>query len=299
VLSHLRDQGLTVTEIGGAKLHVVAAELKLLEAPLAPDSARPLLVLLCVKSGATAAAAAELGAALPAGTGVGSMQNGVANAETGAQAAPSLQWLPGMVPYNIAELAPGHVHRGTGGALAMQDHPALRPWQPIFAAAGLPLKLHADLRPVQWGKLLLNLNNPVNALSGLPLRAQLMNAGYRRVLASLQREALAALQAAGIEPAQVGALPPRRMALLLRLPNFIFLRLAARMLRIDEKARSSMADDVALGRPTEVDAICGAVVRLAQAHGLQAPRNARMVELLSAARPQPLGAAELAQALRR
>jgi len=294
VLQDLRANGLKVTEIGGGKHRVAAAELQLLDAPTPPAG----LVLLCVKSGATRTAAQELAAALPAGTVVVSMQNGIANAEVGQQAAPGLAWVPGMVPFNVAELAPGHFHRGTGGAIAALDHPALRPWQPVFKAAGLPLKLHADLRPVQWGKLLLNLNNPVNALSGLPLRAQLMDAGYRRVLASLQNEALAALKAAGIAPAQVGALPPRRMALLLRLPNFIFLRVAQRMLRIDEKARSSMADDLALGRATEVDAICGAVVRLAQAHGLQAPRNAKMVELLSAPKPMPLSAAALLKTLR-
>lgn len=294
VLNDLRQHGLTVTEIGGGRCALAAQDLHLADTPQAPAA----LVLLCVKSGATAAAAAQLAEALPSGTVVVSMQNGVANAEVGARAAPGLVWLPGMVPYNIAELGPGRFHRGTGGHIAVQDHPALQAWQPVFKAAGLPLKLHADLRPVQWGKLLLNLNNPVNALSGLPLRAQLMDAGYRRVLSALQMEALDALQAAGIAPVQVGALPPRRMAWLLRLPNWIFLRVAQRMLRIDEKARSSMADDLALGRPTEVDAICGAVVRLAQAHGRSAPRNARMVELLSAARPKPLSARQLQAALK-
>jgi 2-dehydropantoate 2-reductase len=66
----------------------------------------------------------------------------------------------------------------------------------------------------------------------------------------------------------------------LRLPTWLFRRVAARMLRIDAQARSSMADDVALGRRTEVDALCGEVVRLAQTQGMEAPRNQRMVELL-------------------
>jgi len=47
-----------------------------------------------------------------------------------------------------------------------------------------------------------------------------------------------------------------------------------------------MADDLALGRRTEVDALCGEVVRLAQAHGLPAPCNRRMVELLDGAWPE-------------
>ena len=59
-------------------------------------------------------------------------------------------------------------------------------------AAGLATRLETDMPCVQWGKLLLNLNNPVNALSGLPLRQQLLDRDCRRVLATLQAEALAA-----------------------------------------------------------------------------------------------------------
>lgn len=170
-----------------------------------------------------------------------------------------------------------------------RPYPALRAWLPFFQEAGLRLTLHADLRPVQWGKLLLNLNNTVNALSGLPLRAELLDRDCRLVFAALQSETLALLKAAGITPAQLTPLPPQRLPMVLRLPSWLFSRVAARMLRIDDKARSSMADDLALGRPTEVDAICGAVLRLAQAQGLQAPRNALMVELLSVARPAVIG----------
>jgi len=289
VLAGLREQGLRLTDLELPEQHLPAAGLRLAEAP--PPQAT--LVLLCVKSTGTIAAAAQLAALLPAGTAVLSLQNGVDNAAVGAAGAPALTWLPGMVPFNIAELGPGHFHRGTAGVLAAQDHPALRAWQPVFAAAGLPLTLHADLRPVQWGKLLLNLNNPVNALSGLPLRAQLLDHDLRCAFAALQAEALDVLAAAGIRPAKVSPLPPALMPHVLRLPNWAFERLAARLLRIDAKARSSMADDLALGRPTEIDAISGAIVRLARQHGREAPRNAKMVELLSAQKPPRLSGREL------
>lgn len=54
------------------------------------------------------------------------------------------------------------------------------------------------------------------------------------------------------------------------------------MLRIDPKARSSMADDLALGRATEIDALCGEVVRLAQSIGSCAPLNEAMVARIRA-----------------
>jgi len=224
---------------------------------------------------------------LPAGTTVVSLQNGISNSAAASQTGPSLNVRAGMVPYNVAEIGPGAFHRGTGGRLAAEDDAALRPWLPVFERAGVPLDLHADLLPVQWGKLMLNLNNSVNALSGLPLREELMLRGYRRCFASLIEEALDILKVAGIAPAQVAAVPAHRLVSLLRLPDWLFRIVAARMLRIDAKARSSMADDLALGRRTEIDSLSGEVVRLAQEHGLSAPRNARMVSLLEAWPQQP------------
>jgi 2-dehydropantoate 2-reductase len=289
----LVQRGLTLSDLDGSHRHLPASALRLLAG--VPQGEAFALVLLTVKSGATATAAAELAAALPPGTLVLSLQNGVDNAAIAQAAAPSLRVLPGMVPYNIAEEGPGRYHRGTTGRLAAQDDAALQPWLPGFAHAGLPLELHADLRPVLWGKLLLNLNNPVNALSGLPLRDQLLDRGYRRCLAGLMEETLGVLARAGVQPAPVSPVPPRWLPALLRLPTPLFRLLAARMLRIDARARSSMADDLRLGRTSEIDALCGAVVRLAQAHGLRAPRNQHMVELMQhqAERPRPMPSARL------
>jgi 2-dehydropantoate 2-reductase len=277
VLDALRKHGLTLTDLDGGRERIEPTALRWSESP---PEARPSLVLLAVKSAATAEAARALARALPAGTPVLSLQNGIGNVAAARAAAPALEWIAGMVPFNVAELAPGHFHRGTAGALAAADHPALQAWQPTFAAAGLPLALHADMRGVQWAKLLLNLNNPVNALSGLPLRAQLLDRGYRRVFAALQDEALAVLAAARIEPARLTPLPARWMPWVLRLPTPLFRLVAGRTLRIDAKARSSMADDLALGRATEIDALSGEVVRMAQGLNLGAPVNARIAELV-------------------
>jgi len=294
VLAALREHGLTISDLDGARIELAPSALRL-EASV-PANARPSLVLLAVKSGATAAAAAELGAALPAGTLVLSMQNGISNAAVAGAAAPTLRVLPGMVPYNVAEVGPGRYHRGTTGHLAAQDDRELRDWRAAFERAGLPLTLHADLRAIQWGKLLLNLNNPVNALSGLPLRDELLVRGYRQCLAALIDESRGVLARAGIEPAAVGAVKPALLGRLLRLPTPLFRVIAARMLRIDPKARSSMADDLQLGRPTEIDALCGAVVELAGEHGGDAPLNRRMVELVKSA-PGALTAGELKERL--
>jgi 2-dehydropantoate 2-reductase len=277
VFDALRVHGLTTTDLSGRRTQLPPDLLALHESV---PALAPSLVLLTVKSNGTRDAAAELARVLPAGTPVLSLQNGIGNAATAQDAAPALDVIAGMVPFNIAEVEPGHFHRGTSGTLAAAEHDALRTWQPLFERAGLPLALHEDMRSVQWGKLLLNLNNPVNALSELPLREELLSRGYRKALAALQDEALQVMQAARIEPARLTPLPPHWLPAVLRLPTPLFRVLAARMLRIDAKARSSMADDLAHGRATEVDALCGEVVRMARGLNMDAPVNARMAKLV-------------------
>ena len=127
--------GLTLTSRDGGRLHLAADSLQLHRS--LPADLTPGLVLRCVKSAATATATAtaaatatatataavELGGLLPPGTPVVSMQNGIANAAIAQPAAPQPVRLPGMVPFNVAEPAPGHLHRGTAGALAALDPP--------------------------------------------------------------------------------------------------------------------------------------------------------------------------------
>ena len=95
---------------------------------------------------------------------------------------------------------------------------------------------------------------------------------------------------------------PGLLPTLLRLPDALFTRVAATMLRIDPQARSSMWEDLQAGRRTEVDYLNGAVVTLARSLGLTAPANERLVALVRAAEAgtQPaLSGAALWQALTR
>jgi 2-dehydropantoate 2-reductase len=275
IIEALRSHDMLITDIDGNRFDLPCQSLKLhYDIPL---HIQPLLVLLCVKSGATVNAAEALDQRLPAGTLVVSMQNGLSNASKASNAAPRLTVLPGMVPFNVAQISEAHFHRGTSGKIAVQRHEGLVPWLPWFKRAGLPLDLQDDMGPVQWGKLLLNLNNPVNALSGLPLQAQLLSTAHRRMLADLMDEALGLLNQAGIRPARFSPLPWALLPVFLRLPTPLFRTLARGVLNIDASARSSMADDVLKGRPTEIDEICGEFVRLAKRFGTQAPKNEEMM----------------------
>jgi 2-dehydropantoate 2-reductase len=134
--------------------------------------------------------------------------------------------------------------------------------------------------PVQWAKLLLNLNNPINALSNLPLKAELSQLAFRTCLALAQDEALRLMKSAGIRPARLTPLPPNWIPGLLKIPTWLFRLLANKMLAFDPLARSSMWEDLEAGRITEVDWLNGEIVRLAEKMDHRAPVNARLIALI-------------------
>jgi 2-dehydropantoate 2-reductase len=101
---------------------------------------------------------------LRAGAIVVSFQNGLRNADVLRAALPQQIVLAGMVPFNVMQPGPGAFHQGTAGELEVAASPALQPFLDDFRRAGLPLSERTDMAAVQWAKLLLNLNNAINAL---------------------------------------------------------------------------------------------------------------------------------------
>ncbi len=240
------------------------------------------LVLVTVKSADTEMAAAAL-TRLPVNRmrRVISFQNGVRNADQLRLGLPNVTVIAGMVPWNVVWKSAARFHRGTSGELMIDARAdGAQMAAEMFNRAGLATLLQKNLVAVLWGKLLLNLNNPLNALSGLPLRQQLANRGYRRILAALMREGLTVMRAAGVLPAKAARLPPRWVPWVLDLPDALFVRVASSMLKIDPEARSSMWEDLQRGRATEIDFINGEIVRLAATVGVDAPMNRALVELM-------------------
>ncbi|WP_210009235.1 2-dehydropantoate 2-reductase [Aquirhabdus parva] len=295
----LRQHGLSLSDYRGQRWHVEPNAIVFATDVSAAQDAD--LVLVTVKSAATAAAAAELADVLKPNAIVISFQNGLSNTDVLHRALPHHTVLEGMVPFNVVH--DGHTfHQGSEGELEVREHAGLYAFLADFKRAGLPLIEHFDMLPIQWAKLLLNLNNSINALANLPLKTELSQLDYRRCLALAQREALTLLRAAKIEPAKLTPIPAHWIPRLLNVPDLLFTRLGAKMLTIDPQARSSMSDDLAAGRMTEVDWINGEVVRLAQQLGREAPVNARLIELIHRAerseiRPSWKGSELLAELL--
>ena len=146
---------------------------------------------------------------------------------------------------------------------------------------------------MQWGKLLVNLNNALNALSGLPLRQQLAQRGWRRLFADQMAEGLRVVRAEGIRPVSSTPVPAGLTPHLLRLPDAVFATLLRGAMKIDPEARSSMWEDLQRGRRTEIDYLQGVIIAIAERHGLQVPLSRRVLELVKAAEAAGKGSPRL------
>jgi 2-dehydropantoate 2-reductase len=235
------------------------------------------LVLVCVKSAATIDAASRLRGRLRPQTPVISLQNGMENATRLRQVLPGALVLGGLVAFNVVSEQEGAYRQTTPGGLSVEEGSPIA--TEILRRTGLHVGSEPDITALQWGKLLINLNNALVALADAPLKEELDDRDWRRVWLAQIAEAMAAMKLLGIEPRIPG--PKLKLILtLLKLPNVLYRLAAARAVKVDPAARSSMWEDLAHGRPTEIDELQGAIVRLASQAGTEAPVNARVMALV-------------------
>jgi 2-dehydropantoate 2-reductase len=294
----IAEHGLTLSDYSGWRAAIAPAEVDFRTKP--DGLAEADIIALCVKSGATADAAKEIADHGRVGATVISLQNGISNVDVlEHELGDRFIVARGMVPYNVAYLGDGRFHKGVAGDLFADDLPATRELSQAIGQSPAALRLSNKMLGIAWGKLLINLNNAVSALSGRTLLEELRERDYRRVFAASMREGLQLLDKAGIKPAKVGAVGPRRLPWVIGSPDWLFRNLFMKAWKIDAKARSSMADDLAAGRKTEVDYINGELVRLAEQLGVAAPVNRNVVELIRKAEggAPPLAPAQLRRAV--
>jgi len=240
------------------------------------------LVLCCVKSTDTESAARAMAPHLSADTLVLSLQNGVDNAPTLA-AVLRRAVLAAAVYVATAMPEPGCVqHFGRGDLVIGPIDPdaardpvlsrALQRVVELMASADVPVRVSADVRAELWSKLLVNC--AYNAISGLtqlpygkmaalPEIVQMQRAVVREVVAVAAAEGVTLSLPASLEAMEriAGAMPAQL---------------------------SSTAQDMARGKPSEIDHLNGTVVRRGQRHGIATPVNQALyalVKLVESARP--------------
>jgi 2-dehydropantoate 2-reductase len=229
------------------------------------------LVLFCVKSTDTETAAAQIAPHLDAGAIVVNLQNGVDNTER-IQAHISQTVIPAVV-YVATEMAgPGHLkHHGRGDlVIGSPSHELNRKIKTWFEAAQVPVVVSENVAGELWAKLVVNCAyNALSAITQLPYGRLIQGPGVRDVMRDVVEEALAVAKASGVTMA----------------PDML-----ARTWKIAEAMPtqySSTAQDLARGKPTEIDHLNGFVVRKGAALGIPTPANRALHALVKLFEAEP------------
>ena len=239
------------------------------------------LVLFCVKSGDTDALAREIAPLLAPGAIVLSLQNGVDNAARIA-AQVSAMVVPAVVYVATAMPRPGVVeHFGRGDLVigplnkpAAEDpvqQQALRAVRELFGTAGVPVRISNNVMGELWTKLMVNCAwNAASALSQSPYGRVAEEPTIRELQRTVVREVVAVAQADG-QAMDLGDALAAMQAIATTMPG----------------QHSSTAQDLARGKPTEIDHLNGFVVRRGAELGIATPANQALhalVKLAEAAR---------------
>jgi len=213
------------------------------------------LVLLCVKSTDTESAAAAIKAHLAPDALVLSLQNGVENADRLRAILP--QDVLATVVYIGTEMAgPGHVRHHGRGELIIERSRASDELAQALIAAGVPTDISDNVRGALWAKLILNCAyNALSAITQLPYGRLVKGAGITAVMRDVVAECLAVAKADEVTiPGDVDA--------------------AIRKIAETVPGQySSTAQDLARGKPSEIDHLNGVIVRRGEALGVATPVN--------------------------
>ena len=233
------------------------------------------VVMFCVKSTATEEAAREMQPHLAPGALVLTMQNGVDNDErVRAVLGPSVSVAAAVVYVATAMAGPGHVRHFGRGELVIAPSALSEQVARQFGAAGIAVQVSPDVRGALWAKLVINCAyNALSALCQLPYGPLVQAPGVAHVVDDVVAECLAVARADGV--ALPGDVPAAVRGLPATMPGQF----------------SSTAQDLALGKPSEIDHLNGYVVRRGQALGVPTPLN-RTLQVLVRLAPSRMQASQ-------
>lgn len=266
-LAALQDTGLCITHSSGDQ---TVSDVRASDDP--HDIGKVDVVVLCVKTPQLPAATHALGPLVGGDTAVVTVQNGVEAPEQVAAEIGRGQVLPGTIRVVATMDAPGHVsHVGGPAALTVAewDNSAsdrVTRLRGVLRDASLEAPDPRDIWVDLWAKFLLV--TPVGSLGAATGGATI---GELRSRAGIRRMLVAGMQE--IHETAVG--------LGIALPDDIVDTATGLMDRQAPDVTSSLQRDILAGRPSELDAWTGAVVRLAERAGRTAPVHEMLYELLA------------------
>jgi len=230
------------------------------------DLRDPEAVLFCVKSYDTAQAAAALFSRLREGTAVVSLQNGVENEELIQRALPHCAVLGGVSYIYSTITRPGEITVGAGprrivfaprGDGAARIRTQAERLLEVCRGARINAEIPADITAELWKKFIFITGaGGLTALTRLTLAEILAVDATRGLLADVMRETLAVARARGVA-----------------VPDDFMEGVFATLGRFDNATRSSLYYDLVNGKPMELEALPGTVMRLGARLGVPTPVN--------------------------
>lgn len=266
----VRAHGLRVEGLGAGTFRLRAAT----EVPPAPAE----VVLVTVKSFDLRSAAGALARALEPtptvllGNGLGIEEEARAGLLAGGWARPETEVVRAVHTVPATLVAPGVVRASGTGEIVLPEPQAAGPTSPalevasrVLARTGYPVRGSGSFEREVWRKAVVNAAiNPVTAAHGVP-NGTLLSGPLREEAERLLDEAVRVARASGIDLA-----PGEARADL------------ERVVEATAVNRSSMLQDVERGRPTEIAAISGELLRRGRALGLDLPATARAIAAVEA-----------------
>jgi 2-dehydropantoate 2-reductase len=213
--------------------------------------------IVLVKSWQTARAAGQL-ARLLADPGIAlTLQNGLWNYETLAGILGAERVALGVTTVAARLIEPGYVKHTGEGKVTLGINPKLAELQETLSISGFQVEAVADPRSLLWGKLIINAAiNPLTAILKITNGELLTQPDTHELLREVTTEAEFVAYYNGV-----------------RLPYPDPIEAVEQVARNTAANHSSMLQDVLSGRPTEIDAINGAIVREAEKVGIPTPVN--------------------------
>jgi 2-dehydropantoate 2-reductase len=224
------------------------------------------LVLVLVKSWQTSRAANQLSRILsPTGIAL-TLQNGLGNVEILREKLGPERVAQGVTTYGATLLGPGRVRSGGEGTVTVQEHPRLAFFIDLLRMADITVQETDEISSLAWGKLVINVGiNPLTALLGVS-NGRLLDSPEASQLMTLAAE-----EAANLANRQGIALDYDDPA-----------QAVEAVARATAQNLSSMLQDIRRGAPTEIEALCGEVIRRSAPFDLPTPVNQLLYQLIKA-----------------
>ncbi|KAA3664135.1 MAG: 2-dehydropantoate 2-reductase [Chloroflexi bacterium] len=214
------------------------------------------------------------------------LQNGLGNLEKLTAVLGPTHATLGTTSAGANIVKPGHVrfagHGVTHIATTNATAHIIKPLVEILNQKGLETHISNEVDSLIWGKLVINAGiNPLTALLRVPNGFLAENPITRAIMAAAAKEVEAVAHKLGIQLPYPDAAKRTLAVAQATAPN-----------------RSSMLQDVLRGAPTEIEAICGEVVKNGRLANTPTPINQQLLKLVQSISDSPMTIAELQQIMK-